>query len=314
MNEPDGFDQQPQEISREQAFREAMAARNAIASESFGSGDSAVFGNKPSGEASQQAAKPSKREEMMEKLGGIIADAIGRQLAELPAAIAAAISGASHQPAAMATPAVAPVGGNQKGEPVVPTFLDSQQGGEAIRSEGKQAPSPSLGTYSVRTAPTPTVSDVRPRELAGYPMDMLPQTPLRIGRETPMRSLDEPPEVPAGVDPLSTASASPRPMAGPWTPPNEPRNTGTQSAYQVPQHVPPAYYSPAADPQGNPRVDVAGGQAGEMTELVREYSEANMSHHQAMRMFIGMVIESTRQLTEEIYQANAALDRQERAL
>lgn len=315
MNEPDGFEQENIEISREQAFREATAARNAMFSESFGNGDNAVFGYKPGSETTPQSSpKATKRMEMMEKLGGIIAEAIGKQLAALPAAIADAMqSGSRGEQFEKAQDSLGlRSGGVQKQEPVVPVLVRSQDGGDGIRTESRTDNQPALRQFSPRTGPVPPASDVRPKELADYPVDMLPKAPMRIGRDIPMRSLDDTPQVPAGIDPVSHASTSPRPMAGPTVPPATPR-ASTQQNYEIPQFVPSAYHSPAADPQGNPRVDNPGGQMGEMTELAREFAESNMAYHDAMRMFVGLMLESMRQLTEEIYQANMALDRQERA-
>lgn len=319
MNEPDGFEQQKNEISREDMFREALAARDIMASGDFGSGERAIFGVQSA--ETKQEQKQSKRMQMVEKLGEIITNGLTQQLAGLPEAIANAI--ASREKANQQA-AIQPTGtGIAPSQEMQPFQLRTvSQAGDAPRTSpvgdsfgyaptAIKQQSPMRQPQRYAPAQSEPESVVRPKELQGYPVDLLPKTPMRIGREPPMRSLDPEPLQAATSQEMELPVNTPRPMAGPYVPPAGPRMQA-DAGREIPFYVPPTTHV-GTDPQGQPRAEIVGGQLGETSELVREFAEANMAYHDAMRMFVGMMLESVRQLTEEIYQANMALDRQERA-
>lgn len=301
-------DEQNPGMDPERQFQEAIAAARAMLSPGFGNGESAVFANKTQDPAEQ---KKSKREEMLERLTSQITAQVTQQIGQ--------------QLASMLQPAMFTRVDKSQGSTDQLQSQQPQQSQQAApvhqpAQELRRTPDSIAWPPVAQNAPVGTPGalpevrlqeanevEIRPPELRGLG-DRLPQAPYGIGSSTPAVRLDDVP-IRAGEGAAVSFVPQERPIGGPQFAASQPTPDVAVSPQSHRQSLPIPQVT--MEPKGNPGLDVQGGQVAQREELMREYAEANMQLHEALSMFVEMMVSSITNLTEQIYQASSALDRQE---
>jgi len=297
-------DSQNPSMSPEKQFEEAIAAARAMKSQEFGSGENAVFAGRGQSIADK---KKTKREEMLEKLTELVANRVAEQIGQriemlMQPKMSTKVDNASKQESpAGSQPPIQPMASS------VPQESRKSIDSIAWPPSPQNAPAGTPGAFPEVGIREANEAEIRPPELRGLG-DRLPDAPYGIGRDTKPASLDD---APIKVQEGSSVSFVPpdRPIGGPQLAASRPTPDVGVSPPQHRQQLP--VPSLTLEPQGYPNVDVQGGQVAQRSEMMRDYAEANMQLHDAMSMFLGMLLGSINNLTEQLYQTSTALDRQE---